>query len=80
MKPDHQDNDQNPKTGTQRSLQKSGEAMHDYTRKYVASAGMRNAVDTHARQNASDKTEPDKTIKPNSYRIVKSFLGIRDQN
>jgi hypothetical protein len=83
MKQDHRETKSAPDTGKQRLVTKSGETMHDYSRKYVANAAMRNAVDTHAEQNAPDETGKgtlDKSIRPIRYRIVKSFLGIRDRD
>ncbi len=81
MKKDHRETKSASDTGKQRLVTKSGETMHDYTRKYVANAAMRNAVDSHAEQNAPDETgkaKLDKSIRPIKYRIVKSFLGTRD--
>jgi hypothetical protein len=81
MKKDHRETESTSDAGKQSLVTKSGEAMQDYSRKYVANSAMRNAVDTHAAQHApdkADKTKLDKSIRPNNYRIVKSFLGIRD--
>ena len=82
MPQDHREPDDGSDKSFQRSTPKSGDAMQDYTQQYVTNSAMRNAVDTHRRQQTGkneDASEEGNPLGTENYRIVKSFLGTRDK-